>query len=717
MSNRRVVLGSVFSCLCVFATGCSMSSVNTQSSAPTTTTPPTTAALHIAGRVHGGQNPVSGSTIQLYEANTATNQGASTPMLTTTVTTGADGSFSITGDYSCPPSNPFVYIVSTGGNPGLGGTVNNTNIALMALLGTCSSLSSSTYVVINELSTVASVAALSSFMSDYAHVGSDPSNLVGIAGAFATASDLNGEYAGSGGAVDLPELTLNTLANIIAACVNTAGGTSGDGSPCGNLLSLTGGTDTATAALKMTQSPGHNTSQLYALILASPPFQPYFSSVPSDFTSVVGYTIPANVRAAALDSNGHIWLYTGGYNYNTVTNMSTDTEGVITVYDNNFNQLFTISPGTGGLYYPTSMASDKSGNVYTMNANNTISKFNSSGGAVSPAGGWSTGITSSFTGTGSGNGYVDDPSEAGPIRADAQGNIWVVAPSSQTTPPLPSPPCYAELDQSGSIITPANTSAFCTAMGESFGGVLVITDLYSFAPDGSGNAWAASQAAIAKVNSSGAVAATAPTSQSCFEPLTGITGTNYQDSTLTIGYDHVNNQLWGISEAGAGAITNSGTALFCDAPSASMPFVEPYATTSTTPGAPYSAGSVLLTSAALDGAGNLWFTIGGVAATGTVGTVANTFNGTTTYSTWLGELSPSGTLLTPLNAATSIYGLQPTGLGANVTATSTGAQLVNFGESAGLLGVDNSGNIWAIDIQTNKALKITGLATANSVNY
>ena len=703
MSSRIVVL-SVVSSLCVLATGCSLSNMNTPTSV--TTTPSTT--LNLAGKVYGGQQPVSGATIQLYEANTTTNQGASTPLISATVTTASDGTFMITGDYTCPASNPLVYIVSTGGNPGLGGTVNNTDLTLMSLLGTCNSLSSSTNILINELSTVASVQALSSFMSDASHVGSASSNLVGIAGAFATASYTYDFSTGQfpGGALDLglPELTLNTLANILAACVNTSGGTSGDGSPCGKLLSLSGGTDTVTAALHMVQSPGNNTAQLYALIVATPPFQPYFTSVPSDFSSVVGYSVPADIQTGTLDSNGNIWLSTGGYNYNTLTNQSTDTQGSIFAYSNSFSEEFSLTSPFAGFYYPTSMSPDASGNVYTINANNTVSEFNAGPAAISPSTGWSTGFTSAFTGTGTGNGYVYDLTEAGPISVDALGNIWVVAPSTSLSG------CYAELNKSGTNITPASITAFCNSIGD---------ELSSFVTDGSGNAWALGYKAIAEVNSSGTLAATASTSQSCFEPESNVAlgGLDFDVETVGLQYDHVHNQLWGFSETGAGAVTNSGTAVFCDPASATMPFIANYASTSTTPGDPYSAGSLLITSAVLDGAGNLWFITNGVAATGTVGTVAGTFNGTVTYSTWLGELSPSGALLTPFNAGTSTYGLQPAGLGANVTATSTGGSISNESVSVSLLGVDRSGNIWALDSQTNRLLKISGLATANTVNY
>ena len=162
--------------------------------------------------------------------------------------------------------------------------------------------------------------------------------------------------------------------------MNTTGGTSGDGSPCGKLLQYTGGTDTATAALKMTQSPSNNAANLYGLDHRDPSVScPYFSGVPSDFATNVGYAFPATIRAGTLDSNGRIWLYTGGWTYDTVNNVSTDVPGMITVYDNNFNQLFTVSAGSGGLYYPDSMAADSSGHVYAVNANNTISEFSCGG--------------------------------------------------------------------------------------------------------------------------------------------------------------------------------------------------------------------------------------------------------------------------------------------------------------------------------------------------
>jgi len=377
----------------------------------------------ISGVVHGGQSPISGATIQLYAANMTADLGVSASLLTSTVTTANDGTFSITGKYTCPTTNPPVYLVSTGGNPGLGGSVNNTDIVLMASLGLCSSLTSSTYVVINEFSTVGMAYLVAPFMQDATHIGASPTNFGAMPFWFTSAAGFNNDPNGLASASSLVGVEFNTFSNILAACVNTSGGTSGDGSACGTLLQKTGSTDTATAAMKMTQTPSNNASALYALITAAAPFQPYFAGVPSDFGTTVGFALPANTRAATLDSSGRFWLYTGGWTYDTVNNVSTDAQGVITVYDNNFNQLFTISPGTGGLYYPDSMAADSSGHVFAVNANNTISEFNSLGGAISPPGGWSTGVTTVFTGTGSGNDYQTSSVQAGPFAVDASGNI------------------------------------------------------------------------------------------------------------------------------------------------------------------------------------------------------------------------------------------------------------------------------------------------------
>lgn len=702
---RAIFFSLCVSTALVLATGCALSTVS--SSVGNSASQPV-----ISGRVHGGQQAITGSTILLYAANTTANQGASTALLTAPVTTDSKGNFTITGLYPCPFPNSLLYIVASGGNPG-GGTGNNSGIALMSILGTCSNFlanPANTFIFIDELTTVVSVQALAPFMTDYAHVGSAPTSISGVGGAFATAqSEFNfstGQLSSTGASsVTLPSLNIDTLADILAACVNSAAGSA----PCTTLYSNTGGaTDTIGAALAMVKSPGQNTATLYGLITPNAPYQPYYTTAPTDFTSTVGFSVPSYIHTGVLDSNGQIWLYLGDYNYDPSTNTSTNSAGYIQVYDNNFSPLFTVNPGTGGLYYPDSMAADASGHVFAINANNTISEFSSTGAAISPAAGWPTGLPSTYSPTGTGNGYVYNTNQGGPISVDSLGNIWGGSPFSATPGK-----CYFELSSSGSAITPA-TEPFCALAG--------VSDLNSGAVDGSGNAWAVGYTSIAKVDATGALVATAPVNPGCFYTATNISGpptiSAYEQVTQGLRYDHVHNQLWGYSEIGAGAITNAGVFFGCNGGPTLIPAIQSYTSTSTTPGSPYSAGSLLITNGVLDGAGNFWFASSGITATGVVGSTPGTFTGTATIASYLSEIAPGGQILTPFNASTQTYGLQPTGFGANVTVSATNALAYTGGDpSVSLLGVDRFGNIWAFDIQTNRLLKITGLAAANTVNY
>ena len=148
----------------------------------------------ISGKVHGGQQPISGAQVYLYAANTTAYGGAPTSLLNAPgyVTTDPLGNFSFNGAYSlptCQAAHQLVYIVAVGGNPG-GGT--NPNAVLMAALGDCANLSASSFVYLNEVTTVASVYALQQFMSPGTYnVGTSSTNLVGLQNAFLTVSNLS----------------------------------------------------------------------------------------------------------------------------------------------------------------------------------------------------------------------------------------------------------------------------------------------------------------------------------------------------------------------------------------------------------------------------------------------------------------------------------------------------------------------------------------------
>jgi streptogramin lyase len=376
------------------------------------------AALH--GTVHGGQNPVSGSTIQLYAAGStgygsAYTYAAGTSLLgNNTVTTDSSGNFDITSDYTCPTAATEVYLVSSQGNPGLS-SGNNANLALMAALGPCGNLSSSTNIIVNELTTVASVWALSPFMTGIANIGTSATNAVGLTNAFASVNKLVNTSTGlvSGPALPagavVPAAKLNTLANILAACVNSGGGVTGDKSACGYLFFYTtvngvAPTDTITAALNMAQHPNTQTANLTYLSGTAPPFQPALPTAPSDFSLVITYSGAgiSTPKAIAADASGNVWTANSGSNSATEIDAlgatTTDATGYLSGPTG-----YTVGP----LNAPSAVAIDIFGNAWLANAgNSTVTR-------ISPSG--ATGTV--FTG-----GNLSSPSG---LAIDTNNNIWI----------------------------------------------------------------------------------------------------------------------------------------------------------------------------------------------------------------------------------------------------------------------------------------------------
>lgn len=260
------------------------------------TKPPTSlsAAGRITGRVHGGQQPVAGATIQLYSLSRAGDGAASIPLLQQPILTDAQGQFDVTGLYDCN-SDPGseVYVLATGGNPGTSAV--NPNLALMTALGFCNSLTPTTYIAVNEVTTVAAVAALAPYMSSATAIGAGVSDDFdkdqAIQAAYALVDSTTGLAPGRSvpGGETVPVANLDTLADIVAACINTTGGVAGSNTPCGSLFSLTtpasgaAPTDTIAALIDLENHPTMNTSALFAMVPSDAPFQPTDSASPPDF--------------------------------------------------------------------------------------------------------------------------------------------------------------------------------------------------------------------------------------------------------------------------------------------------------------------------------------------------------------------------------------------------------------------------------------------------
>ena len=112
------------------------------------------------GSLMGGQQPIGGATISVYQVGTSGYGQGATLMASTT--SSSTGSFSFaTSAYTCTSANAPMYLTATGGDAGSG---TNANIVQMALLGPCTAARSA-WVIMNEISTAASVIAMAPYMN------------------------------------------------------------------------------------------------------------------------------------------------------------------------------------------------------------------------------------------------------------------------------------------------------------------------------------------------------------------------------------------------------------------------------------------------------------------------------------------------------------------------------------------------------------------------
>jgi hypothetical protein len=490
------------------------------------------AGARLTGTVHGGQQAIVGAHVYLFAANTtgyggagiaASSGNASLSLLTsgsgTTldtsggatngdyyVTTDSGGNFTITGDYTCTAGQQ-VYLYSLGGNPGSG---VNSAAGLLAVLGNCPAVGNfaaqTPFVMVNEVSTISAAYAMAGFATDATHVSSSGTPLaqVGIANAFANAANLVDLPTGTAlattpaGNGTVPQTEINTLANILAACVNSTGPVS---TACSSLFSnlVSGGTqptDSATAAINLAHNPGNNTATLYGLQTATSPFATKLASQPPDFTIGISFSGGGLDRpqSIAVDGSGNAWVvnefggsnnsgtvskfsaagvalspsagFTGG-GLNTPIAMAIDGSGNAWIVDESgagiaefSNAGAVLSPSTGflggGLNEPFAIAIDNSGNAWVTNyAGNSVSKFSNAGAALSP----STGYT--------GGGMMAPRS----VAIDGSGNAWTANTNGNN---------LSELSNTGAAVSPST--------GYPGGG---LNEPWSIAMDGSGNAWIA----------------------------------------------------------------------------------------------------------------------------------------------------------------------------------------------------------------------------------
>jgi hypothetical protein len=358
----------------------------------------------LAGVAHGGQSPISGATVTLMLPGTGGYGTAPAVLATATGLTGTDGSFSIDRtSYTCPAISGSVYILVTGGNAGSG---PNTASVESALLGPCSALQQSTFIVVSEATTVAAAYTLAPFATlstTATNIGTSTGNITGLNNAYGAANNLVDTTTGLARAANyltnatLPNGEINTLANILAYCVNSNGATTST-DPCGKLFAAatpTGGTapvSTFQAAIDIAKNPTNNTATLYGLVSGTGPFQTSLTTQPPDFGVGIifqGASSTPNINklgSVDIDANGNAWLAVDTYS------SSTGTYG---------GDLLEISPagayvfgiagvgGTGGaglngalLQDPLGIEVDAAGHIYAVSsANDAINEFKISDGS------------------------------------------------------------------------------------------------------------------------------------------------------------------------------------------------------------------------------------------------------------------------------------------------------------------------------------------------
>ena len=642
----------------------------------------------MTGKVHGGNQPISGATVKLYAAGTTGYGKGSTLLASTTTSLDGSGSFAFTqvptqpgslgSSYACPSSKSLIYIVSSGGDPlNNTGSNNNTAAVMMAALGQCGS-AAGLFVNVNEVSTVASVTALAQYINpgtstpatvtigtngDYT-LASPPQGGTGLINAFAAVPNLENLATGlsnttftpttGGGAAGVtitgtPESAkINTMANILASCVNNATASAANCTtlftnaipPTAAVTSQPSATfstavDTLQAAYYMATNPidsiasspnTTNIAALYALAPSNPAFQTALTAQPLDWTISISYTATgtctgannagflASPETVAVDSVGNVWMTNGA-------------SGAV-------NALVQFSPTgapqkclAGNITAGRGLTIDTNGNVWALGSvasSSAIYEYLANG----------TSLTWPATYAGAG------------IVADGSGNIFY-APSA-TSASLQEFPGAASATVAASASTAVGSAVVSGAYlylaadhaGNIYGPIASGNNLYEFAA-ASSYAWTDLGSASTTVNGSGAA----------------IDRSGYFIGGNTCCANAVYNAIFKVAPAGSGLTTSTSSK--------------------------YPGGLVAPRSSAVDGANNYWFGMGYPVILAVVGppAVPAVFAIAETDSSF-NSLSPAGT--TPASCTSSGQACPTTG----------GFQKLSLSTVRGV-AIDPSGNVWA----------------------
>lgn len=419
--------------------------------------------VSVSGTVSGGTSGIAGARVSIWQAGSGFGTGA---IELSSSTSDANGAFTAKS-IECASPDAFVYATAVGGDAGAG---LNPAIGLMTAIGRCGDVPQFGAVAINELTTIAAQWALGQFIDKSGEIAGAPSSDgIGLQNAIALAAnnlvnpntgqlvDSLASIAPQCGASPAPVACgtlekLNTLADILAACVESAGFSSAG---CGNLFANSGAAPSDTtlaAAHAMATSMRANAAQLFSILgsIANLPFTPILQSAPVDLLLSINYTAAglSGPRGIAIDGLGNAWIangsgasvtelsslgaqtaqFTGG-GLNAPADLAIDQDGNVWVTNSGGDSITFIpasspsSPRTftgGGLGNPKGIAIDIFGIAWVANAGNgSISAFcgaipsncpqgSQTGTALSPAGGYV-------------GGGLDAPQD---VALDNNGNVW-----------------------------------------------------------------------------------------------------------------------------------------------------------------------------------------------------------------------------------------------------------------------------------------------------
>jgi sugar lactone lactonase YvrE len=379
----------------------------------------------------------------------------------------------------------------------------------MAALGTCGGAASG--VVINELTTVAAVYALNGFFNaataDDVH-GKDPglTNAMTTAGMLVdvtsgqltppvgfTANDCTNGVGGSIPPNCGAEYTMNSLANALAACVQSAGVLSAS---CQSLFSasaagqsLPGGSssDTLYALRSIAGNPGRvSAGTVYNVSKLSTVFAPAYPAAPNDWTLALNIVDTTNnldnPQGIAIDAEGYVWVTSFG----STPSVGVELQNVCRFSPRALAESTSIGHLGGGLTGPMGIAIDLTGNVWAANAGgqtyhaNSLSEFTPGN---YPDGLQSTALSPSAGFGGFTGGGIVLP---GNLAIDPTGNVWVVNSNSS-------------ISEMGSAGTPVSSSNGYTGGG--------LNKPAGIAVDSTGNVWVTNSNVneVSEFSSTGAV--------------------------------------------------------------------------------------------------------------------------------------------------------------------------------------------------------------------